>query len=382
MDIPENKLTTPTNADNNNENKADISSDNKKENDIIDKKNGKDNTSEILDKIDKRDSVSKDKEKEDDTSKDIEKKDISSEGITKDENIKKSDSYSSLSHKSSNSSISTPKSILRKRKTGNEDDGSGDSIDDTSSTSSMKRKHIEFSDDNIVYTLEQEDEYDEYEDDEANKGHPIEYVNESIVYSIFVFIRRYLLFAIVIAGGFCFSYYSYHSDNKNPREKIQSNSKISGSSSIQEDNIVTSSEIITTKSPLQSIDSITISQIISADPTITSTSVFQSTSTVDSDKQNREDTSTSLSTSSSTLTSTSTSTLTAAAPVKDTIKINFISNKSSSKNSSKNSLSQPSKITSPKLERKHSVRTKSQISTSNLNNTVFSSPERPHKASE
>eukprot|EP00833_Pecoramyces_ruminatium_P010767 jgi/Orpsp1_1/1184799/evm.model.c7180000091014.1 len=301
MDTQEDKPAIP--IDNNNEETTNTTdkNDNKNEkketvestsSEVVDKKSEKDNTSEDTDvkkntdiKDGEKNSTSEvlDKKDKKDTEKSI-NDEIKNDEVKKDE-IKKVDSYPSLSHKSSNSSISTPKSILRKRRTGGEDDdGSGES--DTGSTSSNKRKHIEFSDDNIVYTLKQEDEYDyddeDEEDDEAYKGHHPDFESETMVYTIFVFIKRYLLFALVIAAGFCFSYYSYNSNNskkphgKSRHGKIQGKNK-PGPPSIQWDNIITQSSEEMKKTSLQRIDSITMSEILSANPTTTSTtaSVFQ-----------------------------------------------------------------------------------------------------------
>jgi len=234
--------------------------------------------------------------KENETNDNIEKKET-----TDNENIKKAESYPTLNHKSSNSSITAPKSILRKRRTGDNDNGesSCDSIDDTSSTSSVKKKHIEFSDDNIVYTVNREEDYEE-EDDEAYKGHPPpEYENESIAYLVFAFVKRYLLFALVIAAGFCFSYYSYNSNNNrkihggNRRGNNGRGKNKPGPPSIEWD--VHRQQEFTKKTSLKRIDSITMSEVLSANPT--TTSVFQE------EQKERSLSSSSISTSTSTLTS-------------------------------------------------------------------------------
>lgn len=292
MDTQEDKPSTPTKVDSTSEkseNTNPVTNDTKIE---------KEGTSEIPDKKDEEDTTT--------TTTISEKKDTDSkekEEEVKNDNIKVENNPTMMNKFSnSNSSISTPKSILRKRRTGGDEyDGSSDSLDETSSISSTKKKHIEFSDDNIVYTLKQEDEYnydDEDEDDEAYKGHPAGYENESRIYSILGFMTRYLIFGLVIAAGFCFSYYSYNSNNNKKSHSgrgrgrnIQGKNK-PGPPSIQWDNIATSSKT-TRATPLKRIDSITMSDILSANPSLTtSTSVFQSksTSTVVPGEQSKEDT--------------------------------------------------------------------------------------------
>jgi len=270
-DIKEENINT--NSDVNNEKVKDTTKPTEKETDDNNKNNEK--VKDIVKPTDNDNKVDNSGNKEEiDTTKDENKGDTTTDSEKPlGEGIKKKDSLPTLSSKSSLSSITTPKSILRKRRTdGNNSDGS---TDDVSSISSAKKKHIEFSDDNIVYTLDREEDYeDDEEDDEAYKGHPPNYDSESIIYYIFGFIRRYLLFALVIAAGFCFSYYSYNSNNKKShsahRQGFNSGRKNKpGPPSIQWDK-ATSTKMATIKP----INSLTLSEVISAEPT-TTTSVFQ-----------------------------------------------------------------------------------------------------------
>jgi len=268
---------------------GDTNNDNKKEEISTEEKKETKDTVEISPKEndDNKETASKDKEDNStETVKDVDKKSDEGTNLKNEDTgkLEKENSSTSLSTKSSKSSLVIPKSILRKRKTDDDDDNSENMTDDVS-ISSIKKKHIEFSDDNIVYTLEREEDYEEDVDDEAYRHQ--NYIKKSLINSIFVLLKRYLLFALVISAGFCFSYYSY---NKN-KKSYGGRQKTGGTIIARNDqrplsfNWEKTTTRTTETKKLTPIRSLTLSDVFTAE---IPTSVEETTENVDSEKSNKE----------------------------------------------------------------------------------------------
>jgi len=183
------------------------------------------------------------------------------------------------SKKSSSSSLSKPKSILRKRKTEEEEENS-ESCSDEVSISSIKKKHIEFSDDNIVYTLEREEE------DEEEESSTQTYDDKSLVNSVMVIVKRYLLFAIVISAGFCFSYYSY---NKKSYVSHQRTGAIIGRSEQKQAPVQWEKPVEETeeKKPLIPIKSLKLTDFLTAEPKTEKVLLEEITEAVEGNKKSK-----------------------------------------------------------------------------------------------
>jgi len=192
------------------------------------------------------------------------------------------------SKKSSSSSLNKPKSILRKRKTEEEEEkeNSESFSDEMSSISSIKKKHIEFSDDNIVYTLEREEEEEEGDEEEIEDGQ--NYVNKSLANSVMVIVKRYLLFAIVISAGFCFSYYSYNK-NKKPFSNQQRTGAIIGRSEQKQAPIQWEKSVEETekKTPLIPIKSFTLTDFLTAETKTESVLLEETTESVEGGRKSK-----------------------------------------------------------------------------------------------
>jgi len=218
-------------------------------------------------------------------------KEVTQENENENENEKENEKEDekekeNTSKKSSSSSLNKPKSILRKRKTEEEEENSESFSDEMSSISSIKKKHIEFSDDNIVYTLEREEEEEEEGDEEEVEDG--QNFNKSLVNSVMVIVKRYLLFAIVISAGFCFSYYSYNK-NKKPFSSHQRTGAIIGRSEQKQAPIQWEKPVEETekKTPLIPIKSLTLTDFLNAETKTESVLLEETTESVEGGRKSK-----------------------------------------------------------------------------------------------